>query len=296
VDVAKIHRLAGKACVIAQVHINIREKGDQMALIQLYHGASSVCSSKVRVGLAEKEITWESRPINLAKGEQNNPDYLKLNPNGVVPTLVDGDLVVTESSVILEYVDSLNSENPLMPVDKARNVKAKMWLARCIDIHAAINTMTFSTVNRQQILAEKTPEEIEASIAKMANPAAAAKRRDVLANGLSSLHVAVAFFVLRRLFRDMQAALLQSAWLLGSQYSLADAAVISYVDRLDRLGFDGMWREAYPAIGPWLAASRARPSYAAAIDAFIDPATSAKMRREGTAMWPEVKAHWRAFA
>lgn len=267
-----------------------------MTLPKLYHGATSVCSSKVRVGLAEKGIDWESFPVNLAKGEQNNPDYLKLNPNGVVPTLVDGDLVVTESSVILEYVNSLKPENPLMPAGRESNVRAKMWLARCIDIHAAINTITFSTVNRQRILSTKTPDEIEASIAKMANPATAAKRRDLMANGLESTHLASTFFVLRRLFREMQAALSQNAWLLGKQYSIADSAIIAYVDRLDRLGFAGMWREEYPSVDRWLQASRARPSYAAAFDRFTDPDDLAKMHSEGTILWPDVKAHWEAYA
>lgn len=57
--------------------------------LNLYHGSSSVCSSKVRIGLAEKGLDWHSNPFNLKTGEQNNHDYLKLNPKGVVPTLLD---------------------------------------------------------------------------------------------------------------------------------------------------------------------------------------------------------------
>ena len=264
-------------------------------MLKLYHGASSVCSSKVRVGLAEKGINWESHPIDLSKGEQSAPAYLRLNPNGVVPTLIDGDLIVTESSVILEYIDQLLPNNPLMPKGKTESVKAKMWLARCIDIHAAINTMTFSTVNRQRILATKTPEEIEASIKTMANPANALKRSDVLSNGLDSPYVSVAFFVLRRMFGDMQSALAQSDWLLGDDYSIADSAVISYVDRLDRLGFAGFWQDDYPEIGRWLTASRARPSYAEAFDRYIDEAASVKMHDDGIALWPDVKEKWEAI-
>lgn len=263
-------------------------------MLTLYHGNSSVCSSKVRIGLAEKGIDWESHPINLAKGEQNNPDYLKLNPNGVVPTLVDGDLVVVESSVILEYVDELSPTNPLMPAAMAAKTKARIWLTRCIDIHAAINTMTFSTVNRQRMLAAKTPEEIEASISKMANPATASKRRDVLKNGLASAHVGAAFFTLRQMFDDMQQALEGTDWLLGDTYSIADAAILSYVDRLDRLGFAGLWTSRAPLVGRWFAASKARPSYSAISD-YIDAGDAEKMRREGLAIWPDVEREWEAF-
>lgn len=263
-------------------------------MLTLYHGDSSVCSSKVRIGLAEKGIEWESHPINLPKGEQNDPAYLKLNPNGVVPTLVDGDLVVVESSVILEYVDELSLQNPLMPKQIAAKTMARIWLTRCIDIHAAINTMTFSTVNRQRTLASKTPEEIEASISKMANPATASKRRDVLKNGLASVHVAAAFFTLRRMFDDMQEALGQSEWMLGDAYSIADAAVLSYVDRIDRLGFAGLWTSRTPLVERWLAASKARPSYRAIAD-YIDAAGAEKMRQEGEQIWPEVEREWNAF-
>lgn len=263
-------------------------------MLTLYHGDSSVCSSKVRIGLEEKGIEWESKPINLPKGEQNDPAYLKLNPNGVVPTLVDGDLVIVESSVILEYVDELRPKNPLMPTEMAAKTIARIWLTRCIDIHAAINTMTFSTVNRQRTLATKTPEQIEASIARMANPATASKRRDVMKNGLASVHVDAAFFTLWRMFDDMQKALAQSQWLLGNDYSIADAAILSYVDRLDRLGFAGLWTDRTPLVGRWLKASKARPSYSAISD-YIDAGGAEKMREEGLEIWPEVESKWNAF-
>jgi len=263
-------------------------------MLELYHGASSVCSSKVRIGLAEKKIRCKAHPVNLAENEQNSPEYLKLNPNGVVPTLVDGELVIVESSVILEYIDELRTTNPLMPTDAAAKTKARMWLARCIDIHAAINTMTFSTVNRRRILAKKSPEEIQASVLKIVNPATASKRQDVLAKGLASEHIIAAFFTIRRMLDDMQTALEQGAWLLGNDYSIADTAILSYVDRLDRLGFSGFWTERTPAVAQWLANSKARPSYGA-IDQYIAAKDAEAMHKEGMALWPEVKRHWEAF-
>lgn len=264
------------------------------ATLELYHGATSVCSSKVRIGLAEKGLDWISHPVNLKKGEQNDPDYLKLNPLGVVPTLVHGDLVVVESSIILEYIDALSADNPLMPAEDPWLTRAKIWLTRCIDIHAAINTMTFSTVNRAQTLATKTPEEIEASIARMANPATAAKRREVFRDGLQSTQVDAAFFTLRRMFDDMQGLLDQSAWLSGDDYSIVDTALLSYVDRLDRLGFAGLWEATTPAVGKWLAASRARPSYSAIAD-FAGAVEADPLYAKGCEMWPEVRERWEAW-
>ncbi len=263
-------------------------------MLELYHGDSSVCSSKVRLGLAEKGLDWKSHPINLPKGEQNNPEYLKLNPNGVVPTLVDGDLVVVESSVILEYIDELGNSPKLMPSDIKAQTIAKIWLTRCIDIHAAINTITFSTVNRQRMISKKTPEEIEASIAKMANPATANKRRDVLKNGIDSVHLWAAFFTLSRMFDDMEAALEKGTWLSGDDYGIVDTALLSYVDRLDRLGFSGLWEDRTPNVSRWFAASKARPSYAE-IEDYHDADDAAKKRAEGAEIWPALKEKWEAF-
>jgi len=66
---------------------------------------TSVCAAKVRVTLTEKQQQWEGHLIDLNRGEQFHPDYVKLNPNAVVPTLVHNDVVVIESTVINEYLE-----------------------------------------------------------------------------------------------------------------------------------------------------------------------------------------------
>lgn len=263
--------------------------------MKLYHGTTSVCSSKVRIGLAEKGLSWESNLISLPKGEQNDPAYLKINPKGVVPALIVDDLIVLESSVILEFVDTMSAENPLMPSTPERQALARIWLTNCIDIHAAINTLTFSTVARQRTLKTKTPEEIETSIARMSNPALASKRRDLMEHGENSTHVDAAFFTLKLLFSDMKIALAKNDWLLGPDYGIADACVISYIDRLDRLGQSGLWEGVAPEISDWLERSRQRPSYGVAIEAYAGPPQDDKTRAEGLLIWPKVAARWDAF-
>lgn len=264
-------------------------------MLTLYHGNTSVCSVKVRIGLAEKQQEWNSKLLSLPKGEQHRPEYLKLNPNGAVPTLIDDDVIVIESSVILEYVDELSPHNPLMPLEKAARALTKIWLIRCIDIHSAINTMTFSTVGRQGILATKTPEEIATTIANMPNPFAAEKRNELIEKGLTSSHVTAAFFTLRQMFNDMQLALEKSKWLAGDKFSLSDVSLIAYVDRLERLGMAGLWTEHTPLVGDWLNAARARPSYGTAMDPFVDLDAAVKMRASGDKIWPQASEQWELF-
>jgi glutathione S-transferase len=74
-------------------------------MLALYHNDMSLCAQKVRVGLAEKGLEWESRHLVLRAAEHQQPWYLELNRRAVVPTLIDGEKVIPESNVILEYLD-----------------------------------------------------------------------------------------------------------------------------------------------------------------------------------------------
>lgn len=260
--------------------------------MKLFHNNNSVCSQKVRVTLAEKQLPWESVHLDLSKNEQSDPEYMKLNPEGVVPTLVDGDMVLRESSVIAEYLDQLSEDNPLAPTAPADLAAMHLWLTRAIDIHAAINSLTFATVMRANQLANSTPEQVKARIATFPNPQIRSKRLDLYANGVHSPYVAGALFTLKRMFDDMSATLETVDWLTAGQYGLSDIAVVAYVDRLERLGMAGLWTDSYPAIGPWLRANQTRPSYKTAIDDLIPPQVAEQSRKVGGEAWPEIKTIW----
>jgi glutathione S-transferase len=89
----------------------------------LYNAPQSTCSQRVRFVFNAKNIAFDEVKLNLLAGDQLKPDYLKLNPNGVVPTLDhDGD-IVTDSTVITEYLDEISpagSFTPQSPVLRAR--------------------------------------------------------------------------------------------------------------------------------------------------------------------------------
>lgn len=258
-------------------------------MLKLYHGNTSVCSQKARVALAEKDLEWESALLNLGKDEHMTPAYLKLNPDAVVPTLVHDGMVVRESSVIIEYLDRLSDNNPLMPAEREAENATRLWLIRAIAIHEAINTMTFATFMREREAKGHTQQEVEAKLARLKNPQVAAKRRDLFAKGVESVYVDGALSVLNQVFIDMEAALRQHRWLAGDTYSLADITLIAYIDRLDRLGMKGLWVGRFPSIDPWLRASQARPSYETAILKFIPPGDYVEAARAaGSAAWPGI--------
>ncbi len=264
-------------------------------MLKLYNAATSVCSVKARIGLAEKDLEWEDVLLVLPDGDQHRPDYRKLNPNGVVPTLVDGDVVVIESSVILQYIDDLGEGPRLMPTDKARRAETLVWLLRCLEFHQAINTMSFATANREKWLSSKTTDEIDALIAAMPNPRLAAKRRDLIDKGVASDHVAADFHVFARTFSDMDAALGSRRWMNGDAFGMTDVALLAYVDRLDRIAMSGLWSNRMPRITEWLESGRARPGYARAMDRYMSPEALAKTRTVGERYRPDIEARWETF-
>lgn len=261
-------------------------------MLKLYHGISSVCSVKVRLGLAEMGLEYEEVVLDLPSGDQHAPAYLKLNPNGVVPTLVDRDLVLLESSLILEYLDREHNGAALMPKGRSAEAATRYWLLRCIAVHDAINTLTFSTAMRDRILSSKTPDQIAALLAAMPNPAMRMKRKDLYEHGMDSGHVDQALVILQRCFDDMSET--PGAWVCGDQIGLSDIALLSYLDRLQRLGFEGLWAS-HPKVGRWLAAMQARPSYAREVADRIPAEAAASMRQSGLSYWPKLAEKFAAL-
>ena len=109
----------------------------------LHHNDMSTCSQKVRFALAEKGLDYESRLLNLRAGDQQHPEYLKLNPNAVVPTLVDGASVLIESTVINEYLDDAYQPGSLKPTQALNRARMSMWTKQLDEgVHAATNVVS----------------------------------------------------------------------------------------------------------------------------------------------------------
>ena len=200
------------------------------------------------------------------------------------------------SFLILAYLDRQHHGAQLMPREARARVRAEHWLLRCLAIHAAINTLSFSTAMRKKILAEKTPEEIDALAEMFPDPIMGLKRKDLILNGLASPYVGQALMQVRRLLTDMHAQLGEETWLDGSRPGIADVALVAYVDRLDRLGFSGFWEEVFPRVGPWLETWKVIPAYARGIADHVPPGGGAEaMRSGGSAHWPELEQRWKAL-
>ncbi|KAL8222863.1 hypothetical protein R6Q57_020262 [Mikania cordata] len=90
---------------------------EQPKKLQLYSYHRSSCSFRVRIALNLKGLDYEYKAVNLLKGEQKSPEFLKLNPIGYVPALVDGDIVIADSFAIIMYLEEKYPQHPLLPGD-----------------------------------------------------------------------------------------------------------------------------------------------------------------------------------
>lgn len=126
--------------------------------MKLYDYYRSSCSYRVRIALNLKQINYTSIPVHLINqgGEQHRPEYLQLNPQGLVPTLDENGHILTQSLAIIEYLEELNPEPPLLPQTPLGRAEVRsLALSIACDLHP-INNLRVLNQLRQQFNAPDT--------------------------------------------------------------------------------------------------------------------------------------------
>ena len=118
-------------------------------MLELYHYDRSTAAQKIRIALAEKQLDWTSRVLDTSVGvrEHLRPEYLKLNPRGLVPTLVHDGRAIRESQVILEYLEDAFPEHPLRPADLVERAEMRLWtkmIDEALHVHSRVVGMCVS--------------------------------------------------------------------------------------------------------------------------------------------------------
>jgi len=110
--------------------------------VRLYSYFRSSAAYRVRIALNLKGLPYETVPVHLSRGggEQLKPDYRKLNPQALVPMLEDGGRILTQSLAIIEYLDEIHSQVPLLPKDPLARARVRaLALAVACDLHPLNN-------------------------------------------------------------------------------------------------------------------------------------------------------------
>ena len=226
---------------------------------KLYNAPQSTCSQRVRFVFNAKNLPFEEVKLNLLEGDQLKPDYLKLNPNGVVPTLDHNGAIVIDSNVITEYLDEVapdHSFTPENPVERAH----MRTLMHFIDEMpaAAVRVPTFNLAFLPSF--QKMSREAFVAMAE-SKPL---RREFMLSMGQSGFpkeEMDAALVRLRRTYERMDAEIKRSGgpWLLGKKITLADVAVMPSLIRIHDLGKPD-WQD-LPRVVTWFDNIRSQPAF-----------------------------------
>ncbi len=234
---------------------------ENIPMFTLYNAPQSTCSQRVRFVLNAKRIPFTEVKLDLLAGDQLRPDYLALNPNGVVPTLDHDGKIVIDSAVIGEYLDEIVPEpecfTPQTPLERA-HMRALMHFMDEMPA-AAIRVPTFNLAFLPRFAAMSEAEFVAFAESKPL------RKEFMLAMGRKGFPAAEMQAALDRLARtltrmDQEIEKSGGPWLLGARASLADICAMPAIVRMADLGLDRMWHDK-PRIARWLEAIRAHPAY-----------------------------------
>ncbi len=258
-----------------------------MSLV-LYDFGNSVCCQKVRIVLRAKRLDWEAIRVDLFKSEQYDPKYLKLNPKGVVPTLVHDGRPVIESTLICEYLDEAFPDPPLVPDDAWQRTRMRLW-SKFVDegLHDGVTELSFSAMFRER-MRNMTEEQRQTRFRNIGDPRRRDRFMSTYEHGVHSPFVLHGIAAYERAFRHLEETLAETGgpWVLGRAATLADINLMPYAARLDYLGLLEAWTGARPRVRDWWAAAQDWPHFRTGLRDLIQDEEMAAMRAHG----PKIRA------
>jgi glutathione S-transferase len=259
-------------------------------VLELYHHGSSVCAAKVRFALAEKGLEWQGHYIDILKGDQFDPAYIKLNAKAVVPTLVHDGHPIVESTVICEYVDDVFPSPPLKPADPLQRAEMRLW-TKAVDelLHPMCGEITFACSHRHTV-ARLGPEGLAKFLASTPPVSVTAgwhdRKKVIVKEGLGAPGIEKSLRHYDRFLQKMEDALGKRPWIAGNSFSLADIGLTPYVNRLDMMSMSEMWIKSRPRLTDWFERIKARPSFRPSLIEWCPPDLTKDLATFGAQSWP----------
>ena len=238
--------------------------------VTLYHAPPSFYSQIARLVLAEKGVAYTAKLAAAGPPvfETYAPWYMRLNPNGTIPTLTHGEVAVPDSRAILDYVDAKFEGPSLTPNDIAEREAMQRTIAGVYEI--SVRDITYGSEKTAKIGARVNAMRIK-RLRKLAarhpdmREIYEAKLRDIEGFAASAANPVGVEQQGQRMFAlmdELERSLAQREYVAGSTYSLADVVATVTVARLSMIGREPL--AGRPALAAWYGRMRARPSFVAA--------------------------------
>ena len=259
-----------------------------MSLI-LYTHPMSPCAQKVRIVLAEKSLRWESRHVDLPGKENLTDAYLKLNPLGVVPTLVEDGHPIIESSIICEYLED-RFPTPRLRPDSALAIATMRYWMKHVDnkLHPSCGALQWPLVmaDKMRLLSAADQEHLVNQIPE--KPRRERQRR-LLKMGYDAPDVAEGVQIYEQTIADLDLLLEQQPWIAGEKFSLADASMAPYFQTLHQFGWEA-WYESRHHVADWYQRMRERKSYQNGVAVDFSSEKLSELRERGRDAWQKIIA------
>ncbi len=234
-------------------------------MLELYHAEPVANSMKPLICLKEKGLDFFSHYVDLLRFEQHDPAFVKINPNGQVPVLVHNGAVITESTVINEYLEDVFPEVPLRPADPVARARMRVW-SKFVDEYfcPALSMIGWHFMVRR-IAKAIAKDEFEKLLERIPLPEQRQKWATVAGESFTEEQLADSRRRCGLSIQRMEAILANYKWLAGDDYSLADVNSYSMVAGMPRLMPEHMNENNAPRALEWLARMDERPAVKAAL-------------------------------
>jgi glutathione S-transferase len=230
----------------------------------LYHGWRYSDSRRERLCLEEKGVAYESHVVDMAKMEHHSPEFLKINPNGVIPALIHDGRPLYESSTICEYLDELYPDPPLSPDNAYDRATMRNWVRQVDGLIG--NLIVFNWAHH---LAKTASQWSDAELAEKMKSIPSKERQEAWLRAARKPYTdeerAAARGKLVEMLGRMEQMLSNTKWLAGDRYSIADIGTVPFVKRIEEeIAPDQVIMEKHPRVTEWWQAIQARPAFARA--------------------------------
>jgi len=254
-------------------------------MVKLYDSAFATCPRKARLAFEEKGAPYTRETLNpLVWTRDPSHPLRKVSPDGLLPLLeVDGKFL-RESTVICEYVDEAFDGPALMPEDPFERGQVRLWMKRIeVDCHIP-HHMPFQFAVALMKAVESFSPESRAEYFAANTPRRRAVLEEVYENGFDSVNFRNGVRFYDQLFGEMEAALSETPWLVGQNYSLAEVGVAPWVYRITQeFGYADLYFQDRPHLGPWFDRVMDRDGFRRAIFVEDPDDMPAKFRAGGDA-------------
>ena len=241
--------------------------------LHLWHAGNSNCSQRVRLVLAEKQLSWTGHIVDLYRFEHATPAYRAVHPKGLVPALIHNGRTIIESNDIIAYLDTVFPTPSLRPTSTDAEALLALAAASQLSLRTLSHEFMFKQTRRYDA------KQLESFTAGHGDSEFARFLTKFSLHGFTEAELLACFDTIAAGLTQLEARLEQADWLGGETMSLVDICWLPNLHRLELLAFplDGR-----PALRRWLAAMQARPSYRVALadyESELPPVTAAECQR-----------------